>query len=575
MTTYLDTIHFETYVSACAARAGVSVEWDAEGTIPRTNGKRMWIPRINSTTDPRYLTTLRTHVKHETSHITHTQFEYWKGVGAQGLLGFIINLLEDNRIDYLNDHEYLGDKALSNAYYEDFAAKVLAASGDKASEQQAMLAPLFMWDGFYRDWIASMPLVHEAMQKHLDADGTKRLDTLCSGTYGDELVALRTSKGGATTDLLTLAERILREVYGVKDVEQYKKPEKGSGKGKGEGKGTGEDGEGDAEGDGKGEGKGKSSDKDEIITIDDYIKKMGGEHIISRTGIACKKDTSTERGGYTIPSKSDYHVRRWPEAAKGMPGYLSVGAVENIINNSAKPLSNALRMKLQVRSKGRYEYGTKTGKLHTGSLHRLVSARGTAAESRVFRKHVTSDTLDTAVSVLVDCSGSMSGSKFDTASAAAISVALALKPLHIPFNILGFTNTCGNDDPIIWVFNDWNENVTQPELIKRFVRASGELFENTDGDAVAWANNYLVGRKEKRKLLLVMSDGSPAGRTHAGAIGPYTKKVVSDIEKRKEVEIYGVGIMDTNVCRYYTKHCVINNNNELTPTILSILDKAI
>jgi cobalamin biosynthesis protein CobT len=170
----------------------------------------------------------------------------------------------------------------------------------------------------------------------------------------------------------------------------------------------------------------------------------------------------------------------------------------------------------------------------------------------------------------------MSGSKFETACASAAALALALKPLHISYNVLGFTNDCErNEDPIVWVFNDWQENVAQSELVKRFGVASSALWNNSDGDAVAWAHNYLVPRKEKRKILIVLSDGSPAGRSWAGDISSYTKKVTTSIEDKKLVELYGIGIMDTNVKMYYKNNVVIQDTNALAPAILSIIDKAL
>jgi cobalamin biosynthesis protein CobT len=168
----------------------------------------------------------------------------------------------------------------------------------------------------------------------------------------------------------------------------------------------------------------------------------------------------------------------------------------------------------------------------------------------------------------------MSGEKFEMACAGAGAMAEALKPLNIQYNVLGFTNTAGEDDPIIWVFNEFGERVSSSELVKRFSIASGCLWENTDGDAIAYASYVLGMRKEARKVLLVLSDGSPAGRDHAGDIGPYTEKVIKDVEN-SGVDVYGIGIMDGNVSHYYQKHVVVNKLDKLAPTILSILDRSI
>jgi cobalamin biosynthesis protein CobT len=168
----------------------------------------------------------------------------------------------------------------------------------------------------------------------------------------------------------------------------------------------------------------------------------------------------------------------------------------------------------------------------------------------------------------------MSGKKYEMACAGAGAMAEALKPLNIAFNVLGFTNTQGNDDPIIWVFNDFGERVSTPDLVKRFAVASGCLWENTDGDALAYASYVLGMRREQRKVLLVLSDGSPAGRDSHGDITAYTARVVKDIEA-SGVDVYGIGILDDNVRLFYKKHEVVNNIDNLSSTILSVLDRSI
>ena len=570
MTTYLDTVHFDAYVHGCAARCGVSVVWDKAGSVPRTDGRTLWLPHITSKDTPDYLVNLRYFVKHETSHVVHTDFDYWKEQGCRGLLHFICNILEDNRIDFLNDAEFAGDVRLSNEWAHVYLDKLKSLTGE-ANEEQILLAPLFAWETHHRAWMGEWVDVGNYSRSMLDEEGKERYRKLIEGNYGERLEALRTSDKGATDDLLSLARDILTDIYG-EDADKYQqKGEQSDGKGEGKGKGKGEKSE-------KGSGEAASDDEDRIITVDKLSAELGADHFKpSRTGIHLEHDVTY--GSYTVPAAKDYKVYRWPlrdAPGSAREGYFDKGEVSAIIDKEAKPLSNKLRIKLQVRSKGHYEYGVKSGKLHTGSLHRLVSARGTAAESRVFRRHVTTDTLDTAVSLLVDCSGSMSGTKFETACAAAASMAMALKPLHITYNVLGFTNDYyKNEAPIVWVFNDWQENVNQRTLVDRFAHASSCLWNNSDGDAIAWAHNYIAQRKEKRRILIVLSDGSPAGREWAGDISSYTKKVTTSIEERKHVELYGIGILDNNVKKYYKNNVVLNDVNALAPTILSILDKAL
>jgi cobalamin biosynthesis protein CobT len=250
--------------------------------------------------------------------------------------------------------------------------------------------------------------------------------------------------------------------------------------------------------------------------------------------VSVTRDQQDKRGSYTIPKSDEYYVLRFPQLHHSLRGYgtgmLRKEGVSGYITSNAKPLANKLRMSLQTRSRDRYEYGQRRGKLHNGSLHRLMHED----KAKVFRKRVVSDTLDTAVCLLVDCSGSMSGYKFDMACCGAGALAEALKPLNIPFTTLGFTNHADKKDaPMIWVFNDFGERVNSTELVNRFAIASGVLWENTDGDAIVYAHAQLAKRKEKRKVLIVLSDGMPAGRTWAGDAQSYTKDVISNAEKQE------------------------------------------
>jgi cobalamin biosynthesis protein CobT len=438
----------------------------------------------------------------------------------------------------------------------------------EVSADMLKVAPLFAWEAQAREWIGMWPLVAAAVEeKGLSPDYHDKLDALMP--FLPRLVALRTSKKGGTSDLLRLAIDILNKVFD-QDESKYMEgsPDEEPADVPGSAAAKAEDSEGKEKSD-KGAGT-AGDDGEDIITVD-KLSEMLGDHVVSRTGMHLEHEVGEDEG-WTIPAPADYVIKKKFTGTN----FLDTTFVKSELENNVRPLAGKLRTKLQVRSKGRYEYGTKFGKLHAGSLHRLVSGRGTEAESRVFRQHVTSDTLDTAVSLLVDCSGSMSGTKYDTACAAAVSVAMALRPLHIPYNVLGFsTEYYGTCRPIINVFNDWNENVTQDEMLRRFGVVAGELQDNSDGDCVAWAANYLQQRKEKRKILIVLSDGAPAGRFWAGNPSAYTKEVVKTLEQRKVVEVYGIGILDRNVEKYYTKHMVINKVSELPSVLLSTLEKAI
>jgi cobaltochelatase CobT len=68
-----------------------------------------------------------------------------------------------------------------------------------------------------------------------------------------------------------------------------------------------------------------------------------------------------------------------------------------------------------------------------------------------------------------------------------------------------------------------------------------------DGEAVSWAAQRLVQRHDGRRLLLVISDGSPTdGATALGQRYPLPRSPPvprgGQLEAQGEVEIYGIGV---------------------------------
>jgi hypothetical protein len=501
--------------------------------------------------------------------VVYSDFDYLNKVKPTGLLALINNLIEDHRIDYLNDSEYKGDGVISNAFwylYADDISKRVESKDKELQKQQLETLPLFVWDASMRDWIHSADDAKEQMLRHADSTALARLAKLAK--YSGELLAIR--KVGTAKEVMSLAERILADLY-EQDPADYKGADESDSTGTSTAKGKG-DGEGK-------EGQPTSDDVDRLVDVRKLMQAIGHDHKPSRTGIHLIAE-GVGKGSYSIPLPKDYVICGFdtkppPKVSDYLnsSGYLKKSAVDKYITSNAKPMANKLRLKLQTRSRDRYEYGKKRGKLHNGSLHRLISGNDKVSE-RVFRQRIVSDTTDTAVCLLVDCSGSMSGSKFDMACAGAGALAEALKPINIAYSIYGFTNTVVDEDPIIWLFTEFGERVAQPELIKRFDKVSGGLWQNTDGDAIAYATARLSQRKEHRKVLLVLSDGSPAGRDHAGDVEAYTLKTVQHAESMG-VDVYGIGICDTNVTRFYKKNVVVNDLSNLSNTILSIIDRSI
>jgi cobaltochelatase CobT len=105
--------------------------------------------------------------------------------------------------------------------------------------------------------------------------------------------------------------------------------------------------------------------------------------------------------------------------------------------------------------------------------------------------------------------------------------------------------------------------------IARVLKA--DLFrEGIDGEAVGWALRRAAARDESRRLLLVVSDGSPMDSAtnlanDAHYLDHHLKDVVAAHEARG-AEIYGVGV-GLDLSPYYSRSHVLDLSGSVGPVI--------
>jgi cobalamin biosynthesis protein CobT len=97
---------------------------------------------------------------------------------------------------------------------------------------------------------------------------------------------------------------------------------------------------------------------------------------------------------------------------------------------------------------------------------------------------------------------------------------------------------------------------------------SGGMANNVDGECVEIAGMRVLRRKEKGKILIVLSDGNPACYTSDyDGLNMHLKKTVENMT-RAGVNMIGIGIESSAVTDFYPKSMVINNVNDLPPLIM-------
>ncbi len=235
-------------------------------------------------------------------------------------------------------------------------------------------------------------------------------------------------------------------------------------------------------------------------------------------------------------------------------------AVRATVGKVAKRLMRAL-MARQARE---WRFDLDDGQLDPARLSALVASRGAA---RPFRQEFDSPFPSTAVTLLIDHSGSMRGRPMRIAALTVEIVARVLERCGLRCEVLGFTtgDWDGGEPARQWAASGYPEapgrlNALEHIVIKaadvpwRRARTSLGLLlhedmlkENIDGEAVVWAHGRLRARPERRRVLIVISDGMPMDEATCAANGfdyldGHLSAVVDDIERRSTVRIAAIGI---------------------------------
>jgi cobaltochelatase CobT len=97
------------------------------------------------------------------------------------------------------------------------------------------------------------------------------------------------------------------------------------------------------------------------------------------------------------------------------------------------------------------------------------------------------------------------------------------------------------------------------------------LKENIDGEALAWAHARLLARSERRRILVVVSDGTPMDEATLAANGheyleSHLQRVVKDIETRSPVQLAAIGI-GHDVSLFYSNATTIARIDHLGPAL--------
>lgn len=349
---------------------------------------------------------------------------------------------------------------------------------------------------------------------------------------------------------------------------------------------SGDEGDGEekdnADTEGTGDGSGESGDSEDEgdieskLTLHVHADDFSGEY---------KNDPNNEKPNQNMDYEYDEDKINADNYSIEIPQIISLDkkkdahtmtyskAVNDEVESSR--LTSEIRKLLITQSRARYTGGKKSGRIHGRAMWKSVAYKGTSQENTLYRRKTYATLTDTAVSLLVDGSGSMSGGRYYHAMVAAGLMVDVLQDIGIDTEVQVFTeNYTGS---LAYMAKEFGEKVKVSEMIRKMagMETHGMMGGNADADNILLAHERLVHRKNARKILFVISDGYPASRKGIYECYGATKELIDILEEQSPVEIIGLGVESPAVKELYDNYSVISDTKKLEEHLIDVLSNKI
>ena len=262
------------------------------------------------------------------------------------------------------------------------------------------------------------------------------------------------------------------------------------------------------------------------------------------------------------------------------------------LQGAVTKLANRLQRRLMAQQNRSWDFDQEEGLLDPARLARVII---NPTHSLSYKIERDTDFRDTVVTLLIDNSGSMRGRPISIAAICADILARTLERCAVKTEILGFTTRAwkGGQSREAWlaagrppapgrlndlrhiVYKKADEPWRRARKSLGLMMREGLLKENIDGEALLWAHNRLVGRREERKILMVISDGAPVDDStlsvnNGSYLERHLRQMIAWIENRSPIELIAIGI-GHDVTRYYQKAVTIMDVEQLGGTMVEQL----
>lgn len=585
----LDIYAAQKAAQALAGKAGLRVQFHDRGTDQYCTDASgtLYIPRPGLDWDKDQTAMWRNGYSHELGHWIPGNRDVFplvteRKIDMSTLFGIALNCVDDVRNDRVRCETYPGMVADHVAATAQIVRRNWSKPIDPAmpAENKVVLtlaAGMVACHALENDKLAAC---YDALRESLDAQCSAWLDTMDRDGWLARWYALETGE-----QEYAYVSELLREVFKLSPEEtgesEHTEPGKGDKDGDkdGKGKGKGKPADGDADGEeceGEADGESEPTDKeskgtalrptvnyDDLLRLPSHSKERAEER---EHGTRIDYSTSINTDGYDPHTATTTTVK-----VPDMPVKPRVVTKleETITETNVRDIAGTARRYLQAETRKRDMYNQKSGKLDTRKLSKAATYRGSDVPA-VFKTPAPKREINTAVSILVDGSGSMRGEdKYFLACAAGYGMAQICQSFNVPCEIAIFSELDSNENAH-YLVKQWHERADERLIVDRFSAVSDYMLNNADGDSILVAYSRLIQRQEAKRILVVMSDGSPAGY-RPGNLYRYTAKVIERIERERTIDIMGVGILDNNVSGLYKNHSVVWNPAEIPAKLIEVL----
>lgn len=551
-----------------------------EGGQAYTDGKDIVLPSMiqDAEVSREIQKVMRGYLDHEAGHVRHTDFRVLKKEAkrSSGGLKAIWNSLEDIWLERKVINEYPGaEKNLRDLVEHVRELEFKGLDSNPESKKELL--------GVNKESIC-MGICSVGRQAYGGPLNKKEYEELISDKvrkWSEKWTeAVHTCKN--TEQVWALAREVAKKIKEDPELESNPEDFKFNPDGQGEGSG-----DFDPKEIGEGPDKNTGKDKTGVKVVDDLNKAaediFGGSGVTPPKGKGVRQQyrvlTTRYDGVYNVDNTSDFGVHKLMKTTS--PAEYEKLKAE--VGPHVMVMKSKLRRAITALEQRDWDYGRLYGQVDT---KRLVSA--SFGSEAVYKKRMDREELDTAVHMLVDLSGSMCGGKMNTAALSAIAFAECFEGTSINYQVAGFSNRGYGDSNKISNEAYKNGSVyhrAEPLQIYQFKRFNDRLFtskgsmaamynaaggNNSDRCALLWAYEELKKQPQKRKILLVFSDGSPAVYTIGSPDLYSTMKEAVDWVEKKGIECIGIGIYH-NVGDLYKNNATVNNLDDLSGTMFNKL----